>query len=99
MAYTYTVTVSIPEEVETDLDYMTWIQGEMEPADFNEISAWLASDQYNTIDTWEREIVENAMVATRVSSTEELAQQNMAELKALFESDTVVVTYSDITEV
>jgi len=99
MAYTYTVTISVPEEVETDLDYMTWIQGEMDSEDFDAISAWLSLAQFDTTDTWEREIVENAMVVTRVSETEAEAIQNMEELKALFKSGTVVPTYSDITEV
>jgi hypothetical protein len=99
MAYTYTVTVSIPEEVETEIDFITWIHGEMETEDFKAISAWLSLDQFDTTDTWEREIVENTMVTTRVSDTEAQAIQNMEELKALFKSDTVVPTYSDITEV
>ncbi len=99
MAYTYTVTASIPEEVETEIDFITWIEGEMESDDFNAISVWLSVDQFNTIDTYTREIVGNEIIATRVSSTEADAIQNMAELKELFKSDTVAPTYSDITEV
>jgi hypothetical protein len=99
MAYTYTVTTPIPEEVETNVDFIVWIEGEMESDDFNAISVWLSVDQFNTIDNYEREIVGNEMIATRVSSTEEDAIQNMAELKELFKSDTVVAVYSDITEV
>lgn len=99
MAYTYTVTVSIPEEVETELDFITWIQGEMGSEDYDAISAWLSLAQFDTTDTWEREIVGNTMVTTRVSETEAQAIQNMEELKTLFKSDTVVPTYSDITEV
>ena len=99
MAYTYTVTVSIPEAVETDVDYIEWIQGQMESNDFHDISVWLQFDQFNTASTYDREITENELIVTRTFDNEADATQNMVELKELFKCDTVVAVYSDITEV
>jgi len=99
MAYTYTASISIPEAVETDVDYIEWIQGQMESNDFHAISVWLSFDQFSTVTTYDREITENELIATRTFSNEADATQNMAELKELFKCDTVVPVYSDITEV
>jgi hypothetical protein len=99
MAYTYTTSVSIPEEVETDNDYVHWIQEQMEFEDFDAITAWLQFDQFNTASTYDREIIENELIVTRTFDNEADAIQNMAELKELFKSDTVTPVYSDITEV
>ena len=99
MAYTYTTSVSIPEAVETDNDYVHWIQEQMEFEDFDAITAWLQFDQFNTASTYDREIIENELIVTRTFDNEADAIQNMAELKELFKSDTVTPVYSDITEV
>lgn len=99
MAYTYTASISIPEAVETDVDYIEWIQGQMESNDFHAISVWLSVGQFSTVTTYDREITENELIATRTFSNEADATQNMAELKELFKCDTVVPVYSDITEV
>jgi hypothetical protein len=99
MAYTYTASVSIPEAVETDEDYIQWIAEQMEFEDFDAITAWLQSDQFNTASTYDRELTENELIVTRTFENEADAIQNLAELKELFKSDTVTPVYSDITEV
>lgn len=99
MAYTYTASVSIPEAVETDEDYIQWIAEQMEFEDFDAITSWLQFDQFNTASTYDREITENELIVTRTFDNEADAIQNLAELKELFKSDTVTPVYSDITEV